>query len=402
MIKSNNVPGQAEGYYLQETRFLYHLLDAKSGDLVCLECLGDVATKHSDGTVTTEEDKSAISENPVTDRSVNLWKTFYNWIRAVEEGRLDPHKTCFRIYVPHDKFSGSFIEKLHKANTEEVVQSTLHDIKEQLWGKPPEFDLKNSVSDSICEYVNYFFTHEKTTIQIVINFEYEKGGFAGYDDINTKLLSKFIPPEHIEIFRHQMLGWIKERIDKLIANGEIAMISHDEYIKEGQAFLRKLDRQGILNSVASKPSPEQAIEQIDKSPMYVRQLEYIDQDFNEIITAVCDFMMAEIDRYHWIENGLMHKNSADEFEANLSRTWNNVRGEVRATESSLLPEQQGAAVYFKCKQHNSEIERNKLPVHFVPGTFHLLADKLTIGWHPDWEKLCSQNPEAINIENSEK
>ena len=44
MTGTRNVPGQAEGYYLQETRFLAHLLDAKSGAVVCLEYLGDVST----------------------------------------------------------------------------------------------------------------------------------------------------------------------------------------------------------------------------------------------------------------------------------------------------------------------------------------------------------------------
>jgi len=390
MTGTRNVPGQAEGYYLQETRFLAHLLDAKSGDVVCLEYLGDVATEHSNGTVTTEEDKSSISNNPVTDRSVNLWKTFYNWIQSVEQGQLDPSKTFFRIYVPHEQYTGDFIEKLHNANTVALAQKAIEYIKQQLWGKAPEYNLKGDVSDSIGKYVNYFFDRKEIAINIVLNFEYEKGGLAGYDGIDSGLKDGTIPEEHIETYRRQMLGWVKECVDKLIASGKIAKISRDEYTKEGKIFLRKLDRQGILDSIASKPSNEQAIEQIDKSPNYIRQLGFIEQKFDEKLNAVCDFMMAEDDRYHWIEKGLIHNKSAQEFEGNLSRTWDNITGEVKATHTNLEPKKQGAVVYFKCKQHKAEIERNELPIHFVPGTYHLLADKAMIGWHPNWESLCKK------------
>ncbi len=400
MAVSRNVPGQAEGYYLQETRFLSHLLDAKSGDVVCLEFFGDVATEHSDGTITTEEDKSSISGNPVTDRSINLWKTFYNWIQSVEQGHLDPSKTTFRIYVPYGSYTGDFIERLHNANTTELARETIEYIKHQLWGNEPDYNLKTKVSDSISKYIDCFFDQQEIVANIIPNFEHERGGFAGYEDIDKRLVDSLVPEEHIETYRRQILGWIKECIDKLISSGNVARISRDEYVKEGKLFLRKLDRQGILNSVASRPSDKQIINQIDLSPNYIRQLDFIKQEFDEKLNAVCDFMMAEDDRYYWIEKGLIHNKSAQEFETNLTRTWNNITGEVKATYVNLEPERQGAAVYFKCKQHKAKIEQSELPAHFVPGTFHLLADRAMVGWHPDWEILRKKIQETSEIASS--
>lgn len=310
---------------------------------------------------------------------------------------LDPSKTSFRIYVPHDGYTGDFIERLHNATTSELVSEAIGYIKHQLWGDEPDYTLKAGVSNSINKYVECFFDQQEITAEIIIKFEYERGGFAGYEDIDKRLIDSLVPEEHLETYRRQMLGWIKECIDKLITDGNIAKISRDEYIKEGRLFLRKLDRQGILNSVAAKPSNKQIIDQIDLSPHYIRQLGFIKQEFEEKLNAVCDFMMAEDDRYHWIEKGLIHSKSAHEFETNLTRTWGNIAGEVKATHVNSEPEQQGAAVYFRCKQHKAKIEQNELPAHFVPGTYHLLADKAMVGWHPDWKNLSKKITETSEI-----
>ncbi len=75
---TSNAPGQLLGYAIQIPRALFHLLKADPGDAVCIEVLGDVATITSDGRQILEEDKSSISDNPLTNKSINLWKSFYN------------------------------------------------------------------------------------------------------------------------------------------------------------------------------------------------------------------------------------------------------------------------------------------------------------------------------------
>jgi hypothetical protein len=93
----SNAPGQLLGYVLQLPRALCHLLKGGPGDIVCVELLGDVATRSSSGETISEEDKSSISGNPLTDRSSNLWKTFSNWIDAVNEGILNASTTKTRL-----------------------------------------------------------------------------------------------------------------------------------------------------------------------------------------------------------------------------------------------------------------------------------------------------------------
>jgi hypothetical protein len=394
MTKSRNVPGQAEGYYLQETRFFFHLLNAESGDIVSLECFGDVATAHSDGSITSEEDKSAIKNNPITDKSINLWKTFYNWVLSVQEGSLDIKQTRFIIYVPRPDFKGKFIEAFNEADDIKEAKGAISNIKNQLWGKYPEYDLKNKLSKTISDYINHLFSNEELFAEIIFQFKYEQGDNAGYSEIDLKIKDSLVPNEYIETYRNYMMGWIKKRIDDLISQGKPAQISRDEFIIEGEKYLRKLNKDGILKSVSITPTEKIIKNQIKQKPTYIRQLDYVNLEFDEKISAVTDFLMAETDRYHWIEKGFIHPKSAEEFENNLKLTWTNIKGGIIALHARLEPDRQGAAIYFKCKQHNAKIENHKLEPQFISGTYHLLADKPVLGWHPEWKELISEDDKS--------
>ena len=97
--RSSNVPGTYLGFSLQATRFLVRILKAAIGDVVCLEVFDDVGIEQADGTRIAEQNKSNLTHNPLSDRSVDLWKTFGIWIDACVCGRLDPDKTIFEIYT---------------------------------------------------------------------------------------------------------------------------------------------------------------------------------------------------------------------------------------------------------------------------------------------------------------
>ena len=76
------------GFALQPVRLCAHLLTCPAGASVSLELLDDVAVHFADGSVLVEQIKSATRQNPVSDWSDELWKTFANWLDAVADGKL--------------------------------------------------------------------------------------------------------------------------------------------------------------------------------------------------------------------------------------------------------------------------------------------------------------------------
>jgi hypothetical protein len=141
--RSSQVPGQFLGYSLQTTRALMHLLQANPGSFVSVEVLDDVATTNGAG-ASLEQVKSNRVQNPIADRSPELWKTLANWVRAVQGGHVDLERTRFEIFLSKRR-RGPIAEAFSRAATVEEATKALTSAKQVLWGNPP-----SGPSDSMC------------------------------------------------------------------------------------------------------------------------------------------------------------------------------------------------------------------------------------------------------------
>src|SRR5580698_10711362 len=91
--KSAQVPGQLFGYSLQAIRLLSLALDASPGTVLSLEVFEDVGTIDEAGNTVASQTKSGLETNPISDRAVDLWKTFSNWLLAVGSGQISTAAT---------------------------------------------------------------------------------------------------------------------------------------------------------------------------------------------------------------------------------------------------------------------------------------------------------------------
>jgi len=48
----------------------------------------------------------------------------------------------------------------------------------------------------------------------------------------------------------------------------------------------------------------------------------------------------------------------------------------------------------RCKSRSETIRDMTPPASTIPGTYHALADKPVLGWHPDWEDLFVNKKEV--------
>jgi len=255
--KKPHVPGQYLGYSLQATRFLAKLLESDPDSTVSLEVFEDIGVESNDGYRTAEQDKSATNGNPISDRSVDLWKTFSNWIDAVECGDLQIGKTSFEIYVSQP-VSGEIVRKFSDAHSIKEAHQALTETKNKLWGSAPEFNLKSKVSDSIQKYVTKVFESNETIIcGIIAAFTFLSGSGSSLTDLKVSLTKKFVPPEIIDDVLTYSLGWVKEQTDVLLEQKKPACIKVGAFFSNIMSYIRKLDRRSILVSFANDPNVEE-------------------------------------------------------------------------------------------------------------------------------------------------
>jgi C-terminal domain 7 of the ABC-three component (ABC-3C) systems len=387
--RSTQVPGQFLGYSLQTTRATMRLLQAPAGAFVSVEVLDDVAVASQGRKITLEQTKSTTSGNPVSDRSVDLWKTLANWVRAAESGQLDCTRTILEIFVSKQR-QGKLVQSMAAANDSTAAASALREARDLLWGPPPTYPKRSRVGATLARHVDSVFgADRKIATAVIKQLSLAFGSGSSEADLIDAFRRTLTPEDMLEPVAHYALGWVKLRLDNCIERSLPAMIAVDDFRTELTAFLRKYDRFAILNS-AAPGLPRTSLDIEDQNRIFVRQLDLIGADYDTKLSAANDYLRASIDRSVWASKGLVHRSSFNEFEDVLTRTWTAKKATANIQSIGQAPEVCGRLLYSECSLVQPLLEGRAVPPYFAPGCYHELSDKLTLGWHPDFKSKLAR------------
>lgn len=372
----SNAPGQLLGYALQFPRALYHLLLCGPGDAVCVEVLGDVATLHASGTVTAEEDKSSIQANPVSNKSVDLWKTLANWISGINAGTYDIDKTIFILYT-NKKGRKAIVDQFHEATTLEAANAAISSAKDTL--------SKLKDTHEVWQHYSFVMNNEDVLKKLITRFELQvidKG--TGVDECKSELIKKFVPTTQTEFVLENLLGWLYTEVSSKISAQQPAIIMWDSFKSKFAPLFEKIQIRSLIDFTL-QPDKDDVRKVALKRPLYVRQLDLIGIDDIEIMSAVADYLRAKANRGKWIEEDIIDEQTASEFEERLIRFWDAQTKSLKITERHRTIEERAQLLFLACKCRQETIKDMTPPPFTVAGTYHSLAEAPMIGWHEEWE-----------------
>jgi len=369
-------PGQYAGFSLQQVRLCHHLLRVPDGDSVSLEHLEDVAVHRSDGTHLLEQLKSALSGNPVANKSEELWKSFANWGAICAEG-LDPNNTDFDLYVAPIK-TGDLVQAMHSAISDDAVADCLKKIKKLLDPKKPDV--------GCAPFVAKFLSNGDDTCAIIIR-RFRLHTAADPVESIREQLRAVLPPETIEGFCAAAIGMARDSIDTLIRAKKPPVIDAKQFRTKWTTFVRKYDLLGLLISKTPAPGSDVVTALVATNPTFVAQLQAIEASDDLLVTAVGDYLRAQSDKIDWADEGIIVANSLDELDEQLVRQHKLSRDEIEDTLSVHSETQRGRALYRKCTNTVLPLEGKSLPAHFIPGAFNCLSNDRKLGWHPNYQSL---------------
>ena len=382
-IKANKhvAPGPYLGFALQPVRLCFHLLTCPRGARVSLEVLDDVAIHHPDGVVTLEQAKSALKHNPLSDWSVDLWKTIANWADCVSEGQIVLEKSTFRLYVT-PAHTGALAQALNDATNPADVALLIATIEAG--------HAKRRKARASSPFIDRFLaTSHDTKVAIIANLEVASEG----DPIEAlrALLRPTVDPQLIDLLCAAAIGMAKDQADQLIREGEPALIDADAFKASFRAFIQKNNLPGLLASFNPAPPQDQVVTTLTTRPTFIRQLEIIDTSQEDRLRAVSDFLRTSADKSIWAEKGLVFEGSLLEWDDDLIRRHGLIRGEIADLHAQADAALTGRLVYWRCAQLQAPLDGRTVPGHFVHGCFNSLANEMRLGWHPDYHSILGEN-----------
>lgn len=376
----SNAPGQLLGFSLQFPRTLYHLLRSSPKDVVCIEVFGDVATYKPSGELRTEEDKSSIVSNPITNKSIDLWKTFSNWIEAIISKELNVEKTQFILYCNQSGREG-IVNRFSSAQGDLDIHNAVEYAKQKLIDVTPEHE--------IWKYYDFVINkNEEILTKIIPKFELEIGNGAGFDEVRNEIRRLHVLEEHLEFILENLSGWVLKIVTENIAARKKAIITWEEFDNQFKVLFERSRCRELIDFTLRYPIMDESVQnQVKIRPTYLQQLEVMGINDEDLIGEISDYLRADVNRQKWIDNGIIDDEVAYDFEDRLKRFWENQRKRIQITEKKLNEIEQGQLLLSDCKSRKEHLRDMYPPSSTIAGTYHALADEPTIGWHPNWKTI---------------
>jgi hypothetical protein len=378
--KSSHVPAQALGYLIQPIRLLQMLLDAPADSSVTLEVFEDVGMETSTGQKLASQVKTGLVKNPLTDKSPEFWKTLANWCDAIDSRELDPEQTTFEIYVARHR-KGKIATLFHEAKSTDEAKNAVNAARKSISGKPSGKRIKHS--PTVAEtYADSVLGHPALTA-LIRRFQITTATVDPLADLRPTVAARWIRPESVDMVIHHAHGWLKEKIDALLLARKPACIATNEFNNEMLSFLPRCDFKTMVASMAGLPSAEEVA--AEKVRTYVRQLEIISLDEESTLHAINEYLRASVTRTKLAEQCIVNDDSFTEYEEALTSFWRNKRRHNTLVYTQHTPQVLGQLLLSDCCLRQQTLQGLEMPAYFTPGSYHVLADDESIGWHPDYQ-----------------
>lgn len=330
----------------------------------------------------------------LSDKSVDFWKTIKIWCDCLSRGYITESTVLYLMTTQEvlDNSTLSFL-RTQDRNIQEAEIGLLGAARKS----------KNKKNKEACQlFMN--LTSEKRNF--ILGKIYILDNCPNNNEIEeslAKVLWGHCDRQHTKSLLEHLEGWwFAQMYEKISTN-------HDQYIK-GKDIERELsnlrekfkqDSLPIDSGIESK-MPDKAT---FLNKRFVQQLQLIRISDSRILTAIKDFYKASEQRSRWVRCSLSLDNELEEYDDKLKDDWH-IRFEQEADTLVELNEDMkissGRNIYKWVEAEADVPIRSQSYDKFITrGSYHMLADKLTVGWHPDFKLLMDKSKEVAPHEKME-
>lgn len=189
----------------------------------------------------------------------------------------------------------------------------------------------------------------------------------------------------------QYLGWVFEKTVLSWNSNKEAWLDADSFITLSNRLIAQYSsRPFIERTIENLPVSQKSITK-HRTKNFVRQLETIQIDEEDTIIAINDYLRASSEKTRFAKESIITLQDWKVFENNLLDRWNNIFKPICRNAVGLSELDKGYQIYYKTLQHKEklcgvETEQN----YTTKGAYHRLANKILLGWHPQWKKLFTK------------
>jgi hypothetical protein len=377
---SHGVPGTAAAFAYQFGRALWWLATEKGNFSVGIECTDDVSFQKQGGAPLLEQDKHSVQESgqPVSDRSVSLWKTLSIWSDLLADSTKNYH---FLLVTNKPVPPDALVRRLSDAATDEEVSAIAQELLE-IAARP---------STTIERYCSGICKCEPQVLQRLISMTKLASSDSAkteWEDIRKEAIEGLCLPSSLlsqdAAILDALLGWLVDTCMNAWELRKSATIT-------SQSFFNAIDR--IKEKMRHQYARERPPGQVPVAPgdlsgiansLFVQQLKLVEIGDSEIEDSISDFIRYGKEVIRLTETGEYTPEDWRDFEVELQTRWKQIFNRIQRLHQGEGEKLRGERTYHDTMtDYLARLKGQSTDyTYFTTGAYHRLADELDVGWHP--------------------
>lgn len=390
-MATHTASGQMVGYLYQVVAALVLLLKSEDGlSEICIEKFDDISFVDNGKPMELIQVKHQLNKvGSLTDTSVDLWRSINSWCDAIKQNDVNCENTKFVILTtaiaPEDSAARKLTDKTGRNVTEALEQ--LRDIAKTCDVKTiKKFCLNFESLDS-----------EKQELLITNAYCYDHQCHISEYKREIKQSLKYTTlPEYEDFICDQLIGWWMDKAIQFLCSDELVHITQHQLrtkLYEISSMYRE-DSLPITVDWDIYPTEEEMETLDNETRIFIEQLKLISLSSKRMKRAIRDYYNAFQQRSKWMREDLLYVDELENYEKRLIDEWDRLfeiskeELEDDGIDSEERKKDAGKKLYNNIENLDLRIRNGVTEPFVMRGTFHGLANKLSVGWHIDfYERL---------------
>lgn len=384
----HNAKGPMAGYLYQCRIALFQGMEMakkKPNGSISIERFDDVAFENDNVAECLIQAKHHVNGGDLGDKSTDVWKTIRIWAQETHSDPLFPTKTKLVLLTTSTAPDGSAMEKL-RAATEDTERDKACD---QLVSAAKDSNNKQTKIGREA-FLNLNEANRRALVFAIEVYDNAPNLIDMREEIEGQLI--FTVPDHVELIADHLEGWWFSIIANSLVQDETSSIPVQHILRKIYEIAGHIQRKQ-LPILEEKLSDIKEYTDEDEDRVFVKQMRLIKVSNNAVHRGVSDYYRAQTQRSQWARENLLLDGESTKFDLKLVDQWGRKyeqEMDINAPSSKDAKEAVGKNLFYWAQESQIPF-RNVVETWITAGSFHALADRVKLGWHPDFKDKFDVN-----------
>ncbi|WP_077001029.1 ABC-three component system protein [Variovorax sp. KK3] len=348
--------------------------------LLSIEKFDDISFSDGEGPVAQIQAKHHVSKKgDLTDASEDLWSTLRIWSEQVATDHEKAFQTAFILTTTATAPAGTAASFLRAADRDPDKARTLL-LKVAAKSKSKKNAPAYLAFTSLSEFLQQRLLNAVSILDRSANI-------ADVWDELCQAVRLAVPKEHVGQLVERLEGWWFGLMTRILLSGsDVSVLAIDSKLDE---LREEFSRSRLPVEFASAQPPTSIVADLDKRP-FVAQLRRVNVGAQRIEWAIRDYYRASEQRSKWAREKLTLDGEVEQYEQDLIEAWQPRFAAMVDNLPMLCDEKTKTASgqkLYQWAEQDALLPLRSLAQRFLThGSFHILANRHAVGWHPEFDQ----------------